>query len=487
MNSEILCLHPVAIFKFVEKTKGKEKVDDIIADIVDNEKYMILDITDGLVKPITYDYLMNAENWISNDLSLHVFTMAADVIGGERPIHHAGKNIVRAKIDGTKGMLLRASASMEPKIILASLKKRYRQFNRTKHVQVIKVEKNKWIMRHTHYPHIEIHKYICDYNEGCIEGALGSLFVDFSISETSCQVLGDKFCEFEMRWRKQNKWNNFISLIRNSRRYNQAVELLDRENDNNQKMIIGLERAVEERTKELLKKQEQLELANKTQTQFISDSSHELRTPLAIAKGKLDVLKMRGIDDKEKFQEDFNLIGEEIYRMSRIISNLHVLTQDDENNRHLPYRKVSLHILLDSVYNKVSVLAENENIDLQLFIKEEAFVKCNPDDLERVFLNIIENALHYNKENGGVYVSLTVENNFAKVTISDTGKGIATEELKNIFNRFYRIDKTHEIESGGSGLGLSIAEAIINNHEGKITVESELGVGSEFVIWLPLF
>ncbi len=218
--------------------------------------------------------------------------------------------------------------------------------------------------------------------------------------------------------------------------------------------------------------------------QFSIDVSHELKTPLTILKGETEVAlrKERANEEYKKLLES-NL--EEIDRMSRIIDDLLLLSKADSKDMKLNVENISLRDLLADVCMNMKIVATNKGIDLA--VNELADVRFIGDELKlrRMLLNIIENGIKYTQEGGIVTVSSSTDNGYAYITVKDNGAGISKDDLKYIFDRFYRADRSRKRESG-SGLGLSISKWIAEAHKGTIEVESQLSTGSQFSIKLPL-
>lgn len=226
-----------------------------------------------------------------------------------------------------------------------------------------------------------------------------------------------------------------------------------------------------------------LDKAFSFQQQFIQDISHELKTPLTIIKGQLEVTlkKIRSPKEYESILMD-NL--EEIDKISLIIEELLILAKFDSKEMALDIKSVNLTLLLEKILDNIKILADKKNIKIDFKRNGSVLLNADENHIKRVFLNIFDNAIKYTLQNGKIYVVLYKDHSFAKVKIEDTGIGIPANDLSNIFNRFYRVDKSRS--SHGFGLGLSIAKSIIEAHKGKIEVQSEVGHGSTFTVNLPI-
>ncbi len=227
---------------------------------------------------------------------------------------------------------------------------------------------------------------------------------------------------------------------------------------------------------------ERLESLFNTQRQFISDVSHELRTPLTVIKGNLDLL--RRMDCIE--EEEFDSINEEVNRLTRMVQDLLLIAQAETGRLPLEMEEISLDTLLLEVVQQAEVLAKGK-LTMEIAEIDQVMVPGDRDRLKQVMLNVVSNAVKFTPEGGKVTLKLHKTRQKAVLTITDTGPGIAEEDLPHIFKRFYRTEKARTRTPGsGFGLGLSIAYWIVRNHQGDITVRSREGRGTTFSILLPL-
>ncbi len=227
-----------------------------------------------------------------------------------------------------------------------------------------------------------------------------------------------------------------------------------------------------------------LKKATQLQKEFVADASHELKTPItAIKLGGESLKYSSNLAKKEK--EILDIIIEENNRMQTIVEDLLSISQYDRLDFKLNLSKINL---LELINSSLVVLREYVSVK-----KIEVVNQCSPQifigdylRLKQVMLNILKNAINYNFEGGTVKISNFSSQNELIITVIDTGVGIKEEELQLIFERFYRIDKARNRDTGGTGLGLSIVKKIIKKHNGKIEVESQLDKGTTFKIYLPL-
>lgn len=224
---------------------------------------------------------------------------------------------------------------------------------------------------------------------------------------------------------------------------------------------------------------ERLDNFFQAQVRLSADVSHELRTPLTAIRGNVDLLRRGAANNPEELSEALSIIDGELDRMSRIVADLLLLSQADAG-LSLRMEPVELDTIILDVYRRARVIAKDINI--QLGHEDQAVVYGDADRLKQLMLNLVTNAIKHTSPGGQVKLSLYREPEWVRVTVSDTGRGIAPAALSHIFERFYRVENDGQ---KGTGLGLSIAQWIAQAHGGQITVESELGKGSTFTLWLP--
>jgi heavy metal sensor kinase len=220
-----------------------------------------------------------------------------------------------------------------------------------------------------------------------------------------------------------------------------------------------------------------------TQRRFLADVGHELRTPLTVIKGNVGL--MRKIHEFD--EESLVTIEDEVDRLTRMVGDLLLLAQAESGKIPLAIEVVELDTLLLEVLNQMRVLA-GDRLQLRLGDIDQVLVCGDRDRLKQVMVNLVGNAINYTPTGGEVVVGLGKTAEMAQLTVTDTGTGIAPEDLPHIFERFYRSEKarTRQRAGKGYGLGLSIAYWIVRNHGGRIEVSSVVGKGSTFCVWLPL-
>lgn len=231
---------------------------------------------------------------------------------------------------------------------------------------------------------------------------------------------------------------------------------------------------------------DQLEKVESSRQQFVSNVSHELKTPLSSVKVLSESILLQEDAPKEMYVEFLHDINSEIDRMTAIINDLLTLVKLDQKEIPLNFGEVDLHDMLEGIFKRLSPLAAAKNISLQLQKKQDVLAEVDEMKMTLAISNIVDNAIKYTPENGVVIVTLDADHQNAFITVSDTGIGIPEEEILRIFERFYRVDKTRDRETGGTGLGLSITHATVMMHNGSIKVSSKEEEGTTMVVRIPL-
>ncbi len=224
------------------------------------------------------------------------------------------------------------------------------------------------------------------------------------------------------------------------------------------------------------------------QMEFVADASHELRTPIAVITSNLEVV----LDNEEETVRSqshwLNNIKEELERVHKLVNDLLLLARYDANEEIYISESFDILSLINNLVVSFQPLATKHSIHIAFdyFDETPIYLLGNSYRMKQLLTILIDNAIQYNQENGNIIISVTSQNNLLSLSVSDTGEGISPEHLTQIFERFYRVDKSRSRLNGGSGLGLSIAKCIVTEHKGKISVSSTLGKGSRFTMTFPI-
>jgi len=233
---------------------------------------------------------------------------------------------------------------------------------------------------------------------------------------------------------------------------------------------------------------EKLALNERQRIQFVSDASHELKTPLSSIKLMADSILQNPDISREQTNEFLVDINNEADRLNRIINKLLNITKLDTQieSGQVNFELFDLGAFVLGIAKTLYPLAMDSKVTLNLSGEKEIYILGDKDTLFQAIYNICDNAIKYSNNGGEVNIILEKNNNNAIVRIRDNGVGMSPEDAEHIFERFYRVDKARSRETGGTGLGLAIANAAVKAHGGHIDVISEMNMGSEFIIVLPL-
>jgi len=216
---------------------------------------------------------------------------------------------------------------------------------------------------------------------------------------------------------------------------------------------------------------------------FVANVSHELRTPLTAIKGFVETLEEEATPAQQHFLQ---IIKRHSDRLINLVNDLLILSKLEDRELKLEIQDVNLRELASDVLRMFEGKMKEKNLKADLLVGDDAVMMCgDPFLLEQLFINLIDNAIKYNIENGEIKVKLSSMEGYIKIEIVDTGIGIAKDHLERIFERFYVVDKSRSRELGGTGLGLSIVKHITLIHNGRIEVKSQPGKGTTFTVILP--
>lgn len=229
-----------------------------------------------------------------------------------------------------------------------------------------------------------------------------------------------------------------------------------------------------------------MKVINESREEFVSNVSHELKTPLTSMKVLADSLNGQENVPVELYREFMADIGNEIDRETKIINDLLSLVKMDRSAGDLNISSININELLELILKRLRPIAEKQHIELVLESFRPVSAEVDEVKLTLALTNLVENAIKYNKPDGWVHVSLNADYQYFYVKVEDSGIGIPEESLEHIYERFYRVDKSHSREIGGTGLGLAITRNAILMHRGAIKVFSTEGEGTVFNVRIPL-
>ncbi len=229
-----------------------------------------------------------------------------------------------------------------------------------------------------------------------------------------------------------------------------------------------------------------MKVLDDSRQEFVANVSHELKTPLTSMKVLADSISSMGGAPVELYEEFFQDITAEIDRENQIITDLLSLVKMDKKAAELVVEPMDMSELLELILKRVKPLARKKDVELVLECMRPVTAEVDEVKMNLIFTNLIENAIKYNVEHGSVKVTLDADHKDFWVEVQDTGIGIPKEDAEHIYERFYRVDKSHSREIGGTGLGLAITRNAIMMHRGTISMESIPGEGSTFTVTIPL-
>ncbi len=228
---------------------------------------------------------------------------------------------------------------------------------------------------------------------------------------------------------------------------------------------------------------DRIDLSYESQKQFVSDASHELRTPIAVIQGYAGMLKRWGSEDKEVLEESIEAINKEAKSMHDLVQKLLFLSRHDKKTLNLKRVKFNMRPLVEEMVKETKMVVQNRIIIGDKL--EDTIVYGDKQSLKQALRIFIDNAVKYSNDGDTITVTLENDNGTCILSVSDTGIGMKEEDIRKVFDRFYRADGARDGKVEGHGLGLSIAKLIVLNHAGSIKVRSQNKMGSTFTIVLP--
>lgn len=222
------------------------------------------------------------------------------------------------------------------------------------------------------------------------------------------------------------------------------------------------------------------------QKQFITDASHELRTPIAIIKTNLGLVlsnKDRTVESQSKWM---NYINIQTDRMSLLIDDMLSLARFDQGEKVLNLQSIRLNKLLENLLMSFEAIFFENGINIESNLSDNLYINGDLEEIKKLFNILIDNAIKHTSKYGTISISSNRLKSKVEIIITNTGEGIPSKDLEKIFERFYRSDESRQRKTGGYGLGLAIANAIVAKHNGKIYAKSNLGKDTSFIVELPL-
>jgi two-component system phosphate regulon sensor histidine kinase PhoR len=227
-----------------------------------------------------------------------------------------------------------------------------------------------------------------------------------------------------------------------------------------------------------------VKIEKRIRQEFFSNASHELKTPITSVKGYAELLDKGFVKDKKTERDFIRRILSETENMNELINDILMISRLESEEVKVTYSMIRMNTLIEEIFDTLEPLAESKNITLH---KEcmPIVLEANMKQIRELLLNIIENAVKYNREEGNVWVTVTADNSNVITIIKDDGMGISKKDQKRIFERFYRIEEGRHKQVGGTGLGLSIVKHVVEYYKGSIVLDSGPGEGCTFTITIP--
>lgn len=228
-----------------------------------------------------------------------------------------------------------------------------------------------------------------------------------------------------------------------------------------------------------------IQTAMQLQHQFTADASHELRTPLAILKTDMEVALRQTNWQVADLHRILRSDLEEVNRLARLAEQLLFLLKREDTSIIEAKQPIDLSEVAQHIVQKLQLIAAHKRITLQLTVADPGSVSGNRSQLEAVLLNLLQNALDYTPSSGRISVQVLAQVGTMQLVVQDSGSGIPQADLPHLFKRFYKADKARNYKVGGAGLGLAIVQAIVQEHQGTITIASVVSQGTTVTVHLP--
>ena len=229
---------------------------------------------------------------------------------------------------------------------------------------------------------------------------------------------------------------------------------------------------------------DRIEVSYNSQKQFVSDASHELRTPIAVIQGYVGMLERWGKTDREVLDEGITAISQEAASMKELVERLLFLARHDKKTLMLEMETFNPLETMSEIHREAKMLSSKHCFQLEP--ADNAHISGDKDMIKQLMRILLDNAIKYTPEGGSITLGVRCERTHCILSVSDTGAGIAADDLPKVFDRFYRCDEARKSQTSGHGLGLSIARIIVAAHNGQLKVRSKVGTGTTFSVHLPL-
>lgn len=327
---------------------------------------------------------------------------------------------------------------------------------------------------------------------------IGILVIDYKDRLTMSNELGKDFFDFDNEWKNQDYQNYIYNL--DVRKLIEQVKLTKEDKkkqivlkvDTVQKIVetsaiyipIDSERYLIMLMLRDLTAQKEVE---KKQLDFVGNLSHEIKTPITAITGFSETLLDGALDDKEVSKQFIEIIHDESTKLSNLVDDMITISRLNEHGS-LNIELVNIFKLVKDTLQLFSHEIEKKGLNVRIEIDEELSLYCDKLKLKHIITNLIQNAIRYNLENGEIKIKVQNDKKNEWVfVISDTGIGISDEDKERIFERFYRVDKSHSKTVGGTGLGLAVVRESVDALSGRIKVKSQINEGTTFYVILPRF
>jgi PAS domain S-box-containing protein len=253
-------------------------------------------------------------------------------------------------------------------------------------------------------------------------------------------------------------------------------------NITDKKRIIELEEKIEQEEKIL---REKIEL-EKLKEEFFANLSHELRTPITIILGTVQLIEINSKIQGDNHEKNYKILKQNCYRLLKLVNNLLDITKIDSGYFSINADNCNIVSIIEDSTLSVVDYVENNGLNIIFDTNiEEKIINCDIDNIERIMLNLLSNAIKFTPKGGSIFVNIIDEGNNLKIIVKDTGIGIKEEHFDLVFDRFRQVDKSFTRNHEGSGIGLSLVKSLVEMNGGTISLFSEYGKGSEFIMRFP--